>query len=173
MPVTNARYALNAANARWGSLYDAVYGTDVLGDTPEPGPYDPVRGERVIAWVRALLDDIAPLENGSHADATAYTLERGYLTVALEDGRSVGLTEPDQFAGYQGDAGAPSAVLLRRNGLHIELTIDREHDVGATDAAGIADALLESAITSIIDCEDSVATVDAETRSSRTTTGSA
>ncbi len=162
VPVTNARYALNAANARWGSLYDAVYGTDVLGDTPEPGPYDPVRGERVIAWVRALLDDIAPLENGSHADATAYTLERGYLTVALEDGRSVGLTEPDQFAGYQGDAGAPSAVLLRRNGLHIELTIDREHDVGATDAAGIADALLESAITSIIDCEDSVATVDAE-----------
>ena len=162
VPVTNARYALNAANARWGSLYDAVYGTDVLGDTPEPGPYDPVRGERVIAWARALLDEIAPLENGSHADATAYTLERGYLTVALEDGRSVGLTEPDQFAGYQGDAGAPSAVLLRRNGLHIELTIDREHDVGATDAAGVADVLLESAITSIIDCEDSVATVDAK-----------
>ena len=162
VPVTNARYALNAANARWGSLYDAVYGTDVLGDTPEPGPYDPVRGERVIAWVRALLDDIAPLENGSHADATAYTLERGYLAVALEDGSSVGLAQPDQFAGYQGDAEAPSAVLLRRNGLHIELTIDREHDVGATDAAGIADALLESAITSIIDCEDSVATVDAE-----------
>ncbi len=153
VPVTNARYALNAANARWGSLYDAVYGTDVLGDTPEPGPYDPVRGERVIAWARALLDEIAPLENGSHADATAYT---------LEDGRSVGLTEPDQFAGYQGDAGAPSAVLLRRNGLHIELTIDREHDVGATDAAGVADVLLESAITSIIDCEDSVATVDAK-----------
>ena len=153
VPVTNARYALNAANARWGSLYDAVYGTDVLGDTPEPGPYDPVRGERVIAWARALLDEIAPLENGSHADATAST---------LEDGRSVGLTEPDQFAGYQGDAGAPSAVLLRRNGLHIELTIDREHDVGATDAAGVADVLLESAITSIIDCEDSVATVDAK-----------
>ena len=161
VPVTNARYALNAANARWGSLYDAVYGTDVLGDTPEPGPYDSARGERVIAWVRALLDEIAPLEAGSHARATAYTVEQGYLAVALEDGRSVRLTDSDQLAGFQGEPAAPSAVLLRRNGLHLELTIDREHDVGATDTAGIADVLLEAAITSIMDCEDSVATVDA------------
>jgi malate synthase len=162
VPVTNARYALNAANARWGSLYDALYGTDALGDLPPEGPYDPARGGRVIAWVRALLDEVAPLEAGSHADAMAYTVERGYLTVALEDGRSSALAEPDQLAGFQGGPDAPSAVLLRRNGLHIELVIDRDHEVGATDAAGVADVLLEAAVTSIMDCEDSVSTVDAE-----------
>ncbi len=162
VPITNARYALNAANARWGSLYDAVYGTDALGDSPPDGPYDPARGERVITWARALLDDVAPLEGGSHADATAYAVEGGRLAVSQAGGGSAGLEDGGQFAGFTGDAGAPDSVLLRINGLHAEIVIDREHDVGKTDAAGVADVVLESAVTSIMDCEDSVATVDAE-----------
>ena len=162
VPVTNARYALNAANARWGSLYDAVYGTDVLGAPPPPGPYDPIRGARVIAWARQLLDDVVPLEVGYHADAERYAVERGYLAVSLAGGRSSGLADPVQFAGFIGEPSTPSSVLLRRHGLHIELVIDRAHPVGSGDAAGIADVMLEAAVTSIVDCEDSVATVDAE-----------
>jgi len=162
VPITNARYALNAANARWGSLYDAVYGTDVLGDSPPDGPYDPARGARVIAWARALLDDVAPLAGGSHADATSYAVVDGHLAVTLSGGSSVGLEDGNQFAGFGGEAASPSSVLLRINGLHAEMVIDPNHDVGKTDAAGVADVILESAITSIMDCEDSVATVDAE-----------
>jgi malate synthase len=162
VPITNARYSLNAANARWGSLYDAVYGTDVLGDAPPEGPYDPARGDRVIAWARALLDDVVPLTSGSHADAEAYVVADGHLSVTLSADASSGLADPAQFAGFNGDPIAPSAVLLRVNALHLEIVIDRNHDVGSTDRAGVADVILESAITSIMDCEDSVATVDAE-----------
>ena len=161
VPVDNARYALNAANARWGSLYDAVYGTDVMGDTAPAGPYDPGRGDRVIAWVRALLDDVTPLASGSHADVAQYAVAGGHLRVTLSDGTQAGLADPDQFAGFDGDAASPSAVVLRQHGLHMELQIDREHSVGAVDKAGVADVLLESAITTIMDLEDAVATVDA------------
>ena len=162
VPVDNARYALNAANARWGSLYDAVYGTDVMGDSPPGGPYDPVRGDRVIAWVRALLDDLIPLASGSHADVEQYAIVAGHVEATLPGGARTGLAMPDQFAGYGGDPAAPSAVLLRQNGLHVELQIDRQHSVGAIDKAGVADVILESAMTTIMDLEDAVATVDAE-----------
>ena len=162
VPVTNARYALNAANARWGSLYDVFYGTDALGDSPPPGPYDSVRGDRVIARVRRLLDDVFPLDSGSHGEAETYTVEGGHLRVALAGGRSAGLVTLGQFAGFRGEPTAPTSLLLRQHGLHLELQVDREHSVGSTDRAGVADVLLESALTSIIDCEDSVATVDAE-----------
>ena len=162
VPLTNARYALNAANARWGSLYDAVYGTDALGDLPDPGPYDPARGDRVIAWVRALLDDVTPLASGSHADVASLAVDGGHLRLTLTDGRRVGLADPEQFAGFTGDPAAPSTFLLRRHGLHLELVINPDHPVGAVDRAGIADVQLEAAVTSIMDCEDSVATVDAE-----------
>ena len=162
VPVTNARYALNAANARWGSLYDAVYGTDALGDLPPDGPYDAARGERVIAWVRALLDDVTPLASGSHADTEAYAVVDGQLTVTLHGGDTVGLADLQQLAGFTGAPAAPSSVLLRVHGLHIEIVIDRNHQVGAADAAGVADVVLEAALTSIVDCEDSVATVDAD-----------
>jgi malate synthase len=161
VPVTNARYALNAVNARWGSLYDALYGTDALGDAPPPGPYDPDRGKHVIAWARAFLDDVVPLAGGSHAAATQYAVADGALRVRLDDGSSVGLTVPAAFEGYVGPASAPSAVLLGNNGLLIEIRIDRAHRVGSTDAAGVADVVLESAITAIMDFEDSVACVDA------------
>jgi malate synthase len=154
VPVMNARYAINAANARWGSLYDALYGTDALGDLPTPGPYDPARGDRVIAWGRNFLDRVAPLAEGSHADAESYTIERGVLTPALADN--------DQLVGWQGDPSQPAGILLKNNGLHIEIQIDPEHNVGATDKAGVKDLLIESAISTIMDCEDSVAAVDAE-----------
>jgi malate synthase len=159
VPVTNARYALNAANARWGSLYDALYGTDAMGDLPEPGPYDPARGERVIAWARSFLDDVVALEGGSHAEATAYRVVDGGLVVDLGD-RTVALADPEAFAGHRGHDATPDAVLLERNGLAIELMIDRDHPVGRDDRAGVADLILESAVTAIIDCEDSVAAVD-------------
>jgi malate synthase len=161
VPVTNARYALNAVNARWGSLYDALYGTDALGDTPPAGPYDPDRGKHVIAWARAFLDDVVPLEAGSHSAATSYVVADGALAVTLDDGRTVGLRDAAGFAGHRGDAAAPSAVLLRRHHLGIEIVLDRSHTVGATDPAGVADVELESAITAIMDFEDSVACVDA------------
>jgi malate synthase len=162
VPVMNARYALNAANARWGSLYDALYGTDALGDRPTPGPYDPARGARVIAWTRQFLDDVLPLTGGSHADAVAYRVVDAALSVDLGDGERVGLADASAFVGYQGATDAPTSVLLRHHGLHVELVVDRSHPVGRDDRAGIADVVLESAVTAIMDCEDSIAAVDVD-----------
>ena len=163
VPVNNARYALNAGNARWGSLYDALYGTDANGD--EDGAargrgFNQVRGTRVVARARQMLDEAVPLAAGSHADATAYRIEAGRLVVAQGSG-SVGLAKPEQFVGFRGEPGAPTAILMRHNGLHVELLIDRGHAIGRDDPAGLADVVLESAVTTIMDCEDSVAAVDA------------
>jgi malate synthase len=160
VPCTNARYALNAANARWGSLYDALYGTDALGDQPGSGPYDPARGARVVAWTRAFLDDVVPLAAGSHRDVTCYRVAGGALVAEMSNGSTTGLRDGRAFSGYRGAAEAPSAVLLVNNALAIEITIDRSNPVGAVDGAGVSDVVLESAVTAIIDLEDSVATVD-------------
>ena len=156
VPVTNARFALNAANARWGSLYDALYGTDALGDLPASGGYDVTRGARVIAWGRALLDQSVPLTGSSWTAVTSLSVQDGVLLV---DG--VGLSDVAQFVGFGGDAAAPTRVLLRKNGLHLMVEIDASSPIGSTDLAGIADIRLEAAISTIMDCEDSVATVDA------------
>jgi malate synthase len=160
VPVMNARYALNAANARWGSLYDALYGTDAIPekDGAEKGKsYNPVRGAAVIAWGRKFLDESVPLKAGSWAEAGKLAVKDGRLNVGAAE-----LADPAQFVGYRGEAAAPSSVLLRKNGLHIEIIIDEAHMIGKTDAAGIADLVIEAALTTIMDCEDSIAAVDAE-----------
>ena len=161
VPATNARFVTNAANARWGSLYDALYGTDALGDQAPPGPYDPARGQRVIDWCRHFLDDVIPLTAGSHADATGYSLEDGGLLVRQATGLPTTLSHASQLVGYTGDPAAPASVLLSNNGLHIEIVIDRGHPIGASDPAGVADVVMEAAVTTIMDLEDSVAAVDA------------
>ena len=161
VPVMNARYALNAANARWGSLYDALYGTDALGDLPSGGGYDVARGNRVIAWAKAFLDRSAPLAGGSWADVTSLDVQGGMLMVDGAMGET-GLANPAQFAGFVRGGDRPLTVLLTKNGLHVEIHVDPETPVGTSDAAGIADVWLESAMTTIMDCEDSVAAVDAE-----------
>jgi malate synthase len=160
VPITNARYALNAANARWGSLYDALYGTDVLGSAPAHGDYDPDRGARVIAYAKNFLDEAAPLSGLSHGKATAYRVTDGAL-VATGPAGEVPLAAPERFVGHIGPASDPEEIVLRNHGLHVRLRFDRQDRIGRDDPAGLADVVLESALTVIMDCEDSVATVDA------------
>ncbi|WP_020042259.1 malate synthase G [Salipiger mucosus] len=155
VPITNARYALNAANARWGSLYDAFYGTDAMGSLPPSGGFDTARGKQVVAKAKAFLDARFPVAGGSHAEAAGYAVEGGALLVGGKP-----LAEPAQFAGYRGAPEAPEAVLLANHGLHVELVIDRDHFIGKDDASGLADVLMEAAVSAIMDCEDSVACVD-------------
>ncbi len=165
VPVDNARYAINAANARWGSLYDALYGTDVISDeggAKAQGGYNPVRGEKVIAFAKNFLDEIVPLQNCSHHRAVGYSVVQGSLVVTLNNGNSTRLKNEEKFAGYQGEPEQPSAILLKNNENYFEIQIDRGHSIGKTDAAGVKDILLESALSSIMDCEDSVAAVDAQ-----------
>ncbi len=165
VPILNARFALNAANARWGSLYDALYGTDVIseeGGAEKGKGYNPVRGDKVIVYARKFLDDVVPLASGSYRDATGIRIDDGQLLVTLGDGLAVGLADPDKFVGFTGESSAPACVLLVNHGLHVEILIDRDSPIGSTDAAGIKDVVLESAITTIMDFEDSVAAVDAD-----------
>ncbi len=163
VPISNARYALNAANARWGSLYDALYGTDALPEddgATRGGGYNPARGAKVVARAKEFLDSAVPLANASHADATFYAVRDSVLVVGTPSGET-GMADGAHFAGWQGEPDAPTAILLKQNGLHIVLKIDREHAIGATDKAGVADVILEAAVSTIMDCEDSVTAVDA------------
>ncbi len=165
VPVMNARYALNAANARWGSLYDALYGTDAVPETngaEKGGGYNPARGAKVIAWAREFLDQAVPLSGASWTDITSLVVTAGRLTAAAQEGRTVELSDPSQFAGYVGAPAAPERILLVNHGLHIEIVIDPDTEIGRADPAGISDVWVESALTTIMDCEDSVAAVDAE-----------
>jgi malate synthase len=165
VPILNARYALNAANARWGSLYDALYGTDVIpeADGCEKGAgYNPKRGAKVIAFARQFLDDSAPLASGSHAEATGYAVVGGALAVTLKTGQTVGLQDAAQLVGYTGEASAPAAVLIKHNGIHFEITINRNTPIGKDDPAGVSDVVMEAALSTILDLEDSVAAVDAQ-----------
>ena len=164
VPLDNARYALNAANARWGSFYDALYGTDVISDDDGAAAgkgYNPVRGAKVIAHGRAFLDPHFPLASGSHAEATGYTVADGALAISLGDAPT-SLADPTQFVGHAGEAADPTSVLLRKHGLHAEIRIDRTDNIGKDDDAGVADIDLESAVSTIMDCEDSVSAVDAD-----------
>ena len=165
VPILNARYALNAANARWGSLYDALYGTDAIDESEgatRSGPYNPIRGARVIGYARHVLDRTAPLKTGSHVDSTGYAVVSGQLAVTLANGKTTALRNAKQLVGYQGDADRPSSVLLQHNGLHLDIRIDHSTPTGAVDAAGVSDVVLESALSTILDLEDSVAAVDAQ-----------
>ena len=165
VPINNARYALNAVNARWGSLYDALYGTDVIsndGGAEAGKTYNPVRGAKVVAKAKSYLDDMIPLAKGTHANVVEYKIESGKLAVKLTDGDITSLANVAQWQGYQGDDSAPSALLFRHNGLHFEIQIDPTHPIGESDPANVKDVLVEAALTTIMDCEDSVAAVDAE-----------
>jgi malate synthase len=162
VPINNARYALNAANARWGSLYDALYGTDALTSETAAKGYDSKRGSQVIAFAKQLLDTHLPLHEASHSQVTQYTVNNGQLQCQLDHGQVALLAEPTQFAGFQGEAKAPKTLLLKHNNLHLELHIDREHVIGAIDLAGLKDIVMEAAVSTIMDCEDSVTAVDAE-----------
>jgi len=165
VPVNNPRYALNAGNARWGSLYDALYGTDVIseeGGAEKGSSFNPKRGEKVIGYARGVLDRAAPLATGSHHDAVKYALRDGHLVVSLDGGRETGLKDPGKLVGFNGPAERPESVLLANHGLHLEIQIDPSHPIGKTDPAGVKDLVVEAALTTIMDCEDSVAAVDAE-----------
>ncbi|MAQ56544.1 MAG: malate synthase G [Rhodospirillales bacterium] len=165
VPVTNARYSLNAANARWGSLYDALYGTDAIPEldgAERSSAYNEVRGAAVIKFARDFIDTSAPLLNGTHHNAVSYSIKNSQLAVTLDDGTISYLSEPEKFIGYQGEQDSPKSVLLKNNNLHFEISINRDHVIGKDDPAGVSDVIVESAITTIMDCEDSVATVDAE-----------
>ncbi|WP_228307268.1 malate synthase G [Priestia sp. J2] len=165
VPVNNARYAINAANARWGSLYDALYGTDAISEengASRTSSYNPIRGEKVIAFAKNFLDEVIPLVQSSHAEVVQYSLKNGKLVAQLNDGSLTELQEEEKFVGYQGEEESPDALLFKNNGLHFEVQIDRTDSIGKTDDAGVKDILMEAALTTIMDCEDSVAAVDAE-----------
>lgn len=163
--MNNARYAINAANARWGSLYDALYGTDAISEengASRTSSYNPIRGEKVIAFAKNFLDEVIPLVQSSHTEVVQYSLENGKLVAQLNDGSLTELQEEDKFVGYQGEEESPDALLFKNNGLHFEVQIDRTDSIGKTDDAGVKDILMEATLTTIMDCEDSVAAVDAE-----------